>query len=85
MIVRIRRGRCRCVAVKSRHDCGVGAGKLFEDEQSTKLTWKCGNRWPEELMMSNEIAILGVGAVTVWGKWGKNFVEYGVKERHAPH
>ena len=28
--------------------------------------------------MSNEIAILGVG-LHPWGKWGKNFVEYGVK------
>lgn len=28
--------------------------------------------------MSNEIAILGVG-MHPWGKWGKNFVEYGVK------
>lgn len=27
--------------------------------------------------MSNEIAILGVG-MHPWGKWGKNFVEYGV-------
>jgi len=29
-------------------------------------------------MMSNDIAILGVG-MHPWGKWGKNFVEYGVK------
>ncbi len=28
--------------------------------------------------MSNEIAILGAG-MHPWGKWGKNFVEYGVK------
>lgn len=28
--------------------------------------------------MSNEIAVLGVG-MHPWGKWGKNFVEYGVK------
>lgn len=28
--------------------------------------------------MSNEIAILGVG-MHPWGKWGKNFTEYGVK------
>lgn len=28
--------------------------------------------------MSNDIAILGVG-MHPWGKWGKNFVEYGVK------
>ena len=28
--------------------------------------------------MTNEIAILGVG-MHPWGKWGKNFVEYGVK------
>ena len=28
--------------------------------------------------MSDEIAILGVG-MHPWGKWGKNFVEYGVK------
>jgi len=28
--------------------------------------------------MSNEIAILGVG-MHPWGKWGKNFVEYGLK------
>ena len=27
--------------------------------------------------MSNEIAIIGAG-MTPWGKWGKNFVEYGV-------
>ena len=28
--------------------------------------------------MSNEVAVLGVG-MHPWGKWGKNFVEYGVK------
>jgi len=28
--------------------------------------------------MSNDIAIIGVG-MHPWGKWGKNFVEYGVK------
>ena len=28
--------------------------------------------------MSNEVAIMGVG-MHPWGKWGKNFVEYGVK------
>jgi len=29
-------------------------------------------------MSSNEVAILGVG-MHPWGKWGRNFVEYGVK------
>ena len=29
-------------------------------------------------MSNNEIAILGVG-MHPWGKWGKNFVEYGIK------
>ena len=28
--------------------------------------------------MSGDIAILGVG-MHPWGKWGKNFVQYGVK------
>ena len=28
--------------------------------------------------MSKEVAVLGVG-MHPWGKWGKNFVEYGVK------
>src|ERR1051325_4852500 len=28
--------------------------------------------------MSKEVAILGVG-MHPWGKWGKNFVEYGIK------
>ena len=28
--------------------------------------------------MSNEVAVIGVG-MHPWGKWGKNFVEYGVK------
>ncbi|MFO1347692.1 MAG: lipid-transfer protein [Pseudomonadales bacterium] len=32
--------------------------------------------------MSNEIAILGVG-MHPWGKWGKNFVEYGVVAARA--
>ena len=31
--------------------------------------------------MGNEVAILGVG-MHPWGKWGRNFVEYGV---HAIH
>ena len=31
--------------------------------------------------MSNEVAVLGVG-MHPWGKWGRNFVEYGV---HAIH
>src|SRR6202047_2649046 len=29
-------------------------------------------------VMSKEVAILGVG-MHPWGKWGRNFVEYGVK------
>ena len=28
--------------------------------------------------MAKEVAILGVG-MHPWGKWGKNFVEYGIK------
>ena len=28
--------------------------------------------------MANEVAVLGVG-MHPWGKWGRNFVEYGVK------
>ena len=32
--------------------------------------------------MCNEIAILGVG-MHPWGKWGKNFVEYGVVAARA--
>ena len=32
--------------------------------------------------MSNDIAILGVG-MHPWGKWGKNFVEYGVVAARA--
>ena len=28
--------------------------------------------------MGNEVAVLGVG-MHPWGKWGKNFVEYGIK------
>ncbi|MFP6565019.1 MAG: lipid-transfer protein [Myxococcota bacterium] len=32
--------------------------------------------------MSNEVAVLGVG-MHPWGKWGRNFVEYGVHAIHA--
>jgi acetyl-CoA acetyltransferase len=32
----------------------------------------------QELIMAREIAILGAG-MHPWGKWGRNFVEYGVK------
>ncbi len=32
--------------------------------------------------MSNDVVILGVG-MHPWGKWGKNFVEYGVKAARA--
>ncbi len=32
--------------------------------------------------MSNEVAVLGVG-MHPWGKWGRNFVEYGVEAAHA--
>ena len=28
--------------------------------------------------MAKEVAVLGVG-MHPWGKWGKNFVEYGIK------
>ena len=28
--------------------------------------------------MSNEVSVIGVG-MHPWGKWGNNFVEYGVK------
>jgi acetyl-CoA acetyltransferase len=34
-------------------------------------------RAEEESSMSNQVAILGVG-MHPWGKWGRNFVEYGV-------
>ena len=32
--------------------------------------------------MSNDVAILGVG-MHPWGKWGRNFVEYGVHAARA--
>ena len=37
-----------------------------------------------EAGMSREVAILGVG-MHPWGKWGKNFVEYGVKAARDAH
>ena len=33
-------------------------------------------------MAKNEVAILGVG-MHPWGKWGRNFVEYGVAAARA--
>src|SRR5580693_169680 len=35
-----------------------------------------GCRW-RSVQMSNDVAILGVG-MHPWGKWGRNFVEYGI-------
>lgn len=32
--------------------------------------------------MSNDIAILGIG-MHPWGKWGRNFVEYGLHAARA--
>ncbi len=32
-------------------------------------------------MAGNEVAVLGVG-MHPWGKWGRNFVEYGVAAAH---
>ena len=32
--------------------------------------------------MSGEVAVLGVG-MHPWGKWGRNFVEYGVHAARA--
>src|SRR3954466_11704120 len=40
---------------------------------------EAGRRGP---LMTGEIAILGVG-MHPWGKWGRNFVEYGVAAARA--
>jgi hypothetical protein len=34
-------------------------------------------------MSARQVAVLGVG-MHPWGKWGKNFVEYGVAAGRAP-
>ena len=34
--------------------------------------------------MSNEVAVLGVG-MHPWGKWGRNFIEYGVDAAQRAH
>ncbi len=57
-------------------------GTLFEDDEHEYLVW----RWrpvsgsDEEvgaMSTEHEVAILGVG-MHPWGKWGRNFVEYGI-------
>ena len=53
---------------------------LFSDDDTDHLIWKWkpvtgdGEREPDE---RHDVAVLGVG-MHPWGKWGRNFVEYGV-------
>ena len=58
-------------------------GTLFEDDEATSTSSGSGSpvaggSRANEVSMVNEVAILGVG-MHPWGKWGRNFVEYGVK------
>ncbi len=53
---------------------------LYEDDDHEYLVWKWRPVAPSErrsVLMSNDVAILGVG-MHPWGKWGRNFVEYGI-------
>ena len=54
---------------------------LYEDDDHEYLVWRWqpGRRRGEESRMStdHEVAVLGVG-MHPWGKWGRNFVEYGI-------
>jgi uncharacterized OB-fold protein len=61
--------------------------RLYEDEKNEYVTWKwqpVGGRLERQrrCSMSRDVAILGVG-MHPWGKWGRNFAEYGVHAAQA--
>ena len=59
-------------------------GTLYEDDEHEYVVWKwrpVGDGGGGEMSVP-EIAILGAG-MHPWGKWGRNFVEYGVVAAHA--
>ena len=58
-------------------------GPLYEDDEHEYVVWQWAPA-PEGATMSadRDIAILGAG-MHPWGKWGRNFVEYGVVAAQA--
>ena len=50
---------------------------LYEDDDDEYLVWKWKPVAHERSASERQVAILGVG-MHPWGKWGRNFVEYGV-------
>ena len=59
-------------------------GPLYEDDEHEYVVWQWAPRRDREARdeRDHDIAILGVG-MHPWGKWGRNFVEYGVVAAQA--
>ena len=58
-------------------------GPLYEDDEHEYVVWKWAPRRGSEPMSDDATSpILGVG-MHPWGKWGRNFVEYGVVAAQA--
>ena len=59
-------------------------GPLYEDDEHEYVVWQWAPAARRSRTMSGDrdIAILGVG-MHPWGKWGRNFVEYGVVAAQA--
>ena len=59
-------------------------GPLYEDDEHEYVVWQwtAGERHDAMSASDREIAVLGVG-MHPWGKWGSNFVEYGVVAARA--
>src|SRR5262245_64146338 len=60
--------------------CG-SSSRRWTRATTTSIWWGAG-RPPRRDEMSDDIAVLGVG-MHPWGKWGHNFVEYGVHAMKA--
>ena len=59
-------------------------GPLFEDDEHEYVVWQWAARplGGARRASDRDIAVLGVG-MHPWGKWGRNFVEYGVVAAQA--
>ena len=59
------------------------AGTLYEDDDHEYVVWQLEAGMSERRgAQAGEVAVLGVG-MHPWGKWGRNFVEYGVVAAQA--
>ena len=66
-------------------DMELVLGPLYEDDEHEYVVWQWAPAAPKgaaAMSADRDIAILGAG-MHPWGKWGRNFVEYGVVAAQA--